>query len=177
MTIWILDCTVFRWWLYLVALFPFKLALNCIALWVSTSGMVIVLKFQKTMSSNLENENISMLELEEALECVICLSVPPSTPIHQCDNGHLFCRNCRSRLIDCPICRKKLGIGRNLLAEKLLEKIPLRCPYSSLGCQVKISQKDVENHGQECHLREVCCPSRLCKQRVRFAVLVSYKIS
>ena len=119
-----------------------------------------------------ELDSISLLELEEALECVICLCLPPSTPISQCDNGHLFCSNCRSRLTKCPICRIRLGMTRSLIAEKMLDKIPVRCPYAQIGCRVKISRKDVENHSQECQMREVSCPSRLCKMRVRFDALV-----
>ena len=122
---------------------------------------------------NASQENISFLELEEALECVVCLFIPASSPVHQCDIGHLLCSNCRSRLVECPICRTKLGSTRSLFAEKMLGKIPDRCPFASIGCRAKMSSYDVENHVKECNLREVVCPSRACKQRIRFGFLVS----
>ena len=43
------------------------------------------------------------------LECPVCLTVPRSTPIYQCGNGHLLCKDCKPRLRECPICKTKCG--------------------------------------------------------------------
>ena len=43
------------------------------------------------------------------LECPVCLAVPRSTPIYQCGNGHLLCKDCKPRLSECPICKTNCG--------------------------------------------------------------------
>ena len=48
-------------------------------------------------------------EKEINLECPVCWSVPKSTPIYQCGNGHLLCKDCKPRLSECPICKTKCG--------------------------------------------------------------------
>ena len=59
------------------------------------------------------------------LECNVCLEVPSSNPIYQCRNGHLFCKECHSKLQECPVCRqgkKQLGNVICLIAQKILDK-------------------------------------------------------
>merc|ERR1711894_140014 len=58
--------------------------------------------------------------LREQLECPVCLSVPNTCPVFQCNNGHLICCNCREKLVTCPVCRVPLGYSRNLTSEKLI---------------------------------------------------------
>ena len=61
---------------------------------------------------------------ESLLECTVCLEVPSSNPIYQCRNGHLFCKECHSKLQECPVCRQgksQLGTVRCLIAQKILE--------------------------------------------------------
>jgi E3 ubiquitin-protein ligase SIAH1 len=83
-------------------------------------------------------EMIRISEIEETLECPVCFQVPGSPPIHQCTNGHIVCKTCKTRLTDCPTCRQPLGNLRNLIAEKLIEKIPSKCPFAEHGCLARL---------------------------------------
>ena len=61
---------------------------------------------------------------ESLLECGVCLEVPSSSPIYQCRNGHLYCKECHPKLQECPVCRQgrfQLGNVRCLIAQKILE--------------------------------------------------------
>ena len=61
-------------------------------------------------------------ELMDLIQCVICLDTPTqSTHIYQCENGHLFCRECLEKVKSCSICGKPLTRNsRNLMIEKVL---------------------------------------------------------
>jgi len=68
-----------------------------------------------------------ILELEEELECPVCLEVATVAPIYKCPDDHLLCRICRPKLSECPQCRvsldlsfKRLRGGAERQAERLL---------------------------------------------------------
>ena len=88
-------------------------------------GDFIALLFQKSSSEGLfrslqkKSDNLKAT-LREQLECPVCLSVPNTCPVFQCNNGHLICCNCREKLVTCPVCRVPLGYSRNLTSEKLI---------------------------------------------------------
>ena len=63
---------------------------------------------------------ISIEGLKNILECPVCLSPPTSTPIYRCDNGHILCSVCRSKVKICPECRIELGNLRCLTSEKIV---------------------------------------------------------
>jgi hypothetical protein len=83
------------------------------------------------------SESVSIKELESALQCPACNHLPRSTPIYQCESGHILCTNCRIRLSKCPTCQMSVGQTRSLFAEKMLQKIPLPCRFEIHGCQTK----------------------------------------
>ncbi len=83
------------------------------------------------------SESVSIKELESALQCPACNHLPRSTPIYQCENGHILCTNCRIKLSKCPTCQMSVGQTRSLFAEKMLQKIPLPCKFEIHGCQTK----------------------------------------
>ena len=80
--------------------------------------------FLRTMEQN-DNDLETFLEheireLEEELECPVCLEVAKTAPIYKCQEDHLVCRSqtllqhqefffvfrqCRPKLEDCPQCR------------------------------------------------------------------------
>ena len=64
-------------------------------------------------------------KLREQLECPVCLTIPNTGPVFQCNNGHLICCHCRERLVTCPVCRVPLGYSRNLTSEKLISILSL----------------------------------------------------
>jgi hypothetical protein len=76
-------------------------------------------------------------DLEESLECPICCFIPTSTPIYQCENGHIICKACHQRLTVCPSCRKPLGNIRCMYAEQMLEKVSVPCPFAHHGCKIR----------------------------------------
>ena len=111
------------------------------------------------------NTNESMLSLndiEDVLECVICLEFPRTTPIYQCDNGHVLCNTCHGRVTDCPTCRGRLGKVRCLAMEKVLAKFPLPCKFNKYGCGVRLEQTQLEQHEQICYCKPASCPLPDC---------------
>jgi len=102
-----------------------------------------------------------MAELEDALECPVCLKTFIDPPIYLCENGHCFCSSCHEPLKsegkECPICRGRLTNARNVTVEKMLEKLPTtKCRYED--CQFKSADVDViHKHEIDCLLRLVEC--------------------
>jgi hypothetical protein len=120
---------------------------------------------------------MSMLEnLASSLECPVCLEVPQTGPISQCDNGHLLCNPCRMKLKDCPVCKKRLRINRNLTAEKILEHLPIKCQFSIHGCTKNVRNEDRSEHEKECQFRQVFCPKNLCKQKISISKLMDHVV-
>ena len=68
-----------------------------------------------------KNPKISVEEVE--FECNVCLEVPKSSPIFQCQEGHIFCNVCHPKLRQqCPVCGKgNLGNIKCLIAQKILK--------------------------------------------------------
>ena len=63
------------------------------------------------------------------LECPLCLETIKEPPIFQCENGHVFCHDCRKDLTAyndhrCSECQGKLLGVRNLVVENMLEQLP-----------------------------------------------------
>ena len=55
------------------------------------------------------------------LECLNCNEPIKTTPIHQCTNGHVVCKDCITKLENCPNCPNDSKIARNLIFEQILE--------------------------------------------------------
>jgi hypothetical protein len=108
-------------------------------------------------------DNFSVKELAEALECPICCLTPQSTPIYQCENGHMICKVCHDRLTICPSCCQPLGKIRNILAEQLLEKVTKPCRFAIHGCSAKVQLNLQDSHAANCKFREVKCPAWWCQ--------------
>jgi hypothetical protein len=127
------------------------------------------------MSSKLDDKALEVTllkELESFLECNVCLYVPYSSPIYQCDNGHLLCKECYKKLSYCPCCRALLSKIRNRFAEKVQDKIPMKCKFAGYGCKEILPRKDLPSHAKECVYREVVCPNYYCGERVSLASIV-----
>ena len=79
-----------------------------------------------------KNPKISVEEVE--FECNVCLEVPKSSPIFQCQEGHIFCNVCHPKLHQqCPVCRRNLGNIKCLIAQKILKTTAATSDFSSLS--------------------------------------------
>ena len=97
-------------------------------------------------------------DLEEDLVCPVCLDIPRSIPIYQCERGHSICKICQPRLTACPLCRITYGNQgpiRALMTERCVTKIPsLKCRYADHGCQQpKMTLAQLEEHERDCEFR------------------------
>lgn len=59
-------------------------------------------------------------ELEDVLECTICLDWPAS-PVHNCANGHIICGICADKIEKCGTCQTDLQIS--ILGERLSRQV------------------------------------------------------
>ena len=59
--------------------------------------------------------------VEDFLECPVCLELIKTTPILQCAEGHVVCKDCIPKLYRCPICRNYSKLSRNLIIEQIIE--------------------------------------------------------
>lgn len=94
--------------------------------------------------------------------CPICSDFIGS-PIFQCSAGHHVCKKCMQRTDKCSTCR--LPIVKTGIRNRVLEDI-LSClasvPCSQLGCDVKGSFREIQDHYDKCTHRHVQCPVRSC---------------
>ena len=104
--------------------------------------------------------------LKISIECPVCLSLPESTPIYQCENGHIICNACHQNMAECPQCRLPLGKNRNLLADSILEASTIPCPLAKHGCAARLQLERVDEHKQICSFREFSCPLRNCDEKL-----------
>lgn len=85
----------------------------------------------------LTGTTVSNNDLASLFECPVCFDyvLPPILP---CQNGHLICLNCRSKLTRCPTCQGPLGSTRNLAMEKVANSVLFPCTYSSSGYELTL---------------------------------------
>ena len=114
----------------------------------------------------IEEHYLSLHEIQDALECIVCLDVPKSDPVYQCDNGHILCSSCHPNVSDCPMCRVKLGRSRNLAVERVLAKFPRPCEFDIHGCQIKMTKEALDVHTNICSYKPVPCLSSVCKELI-----------
>ena len=58
--------------------------------------------------------------IQSLLECPVCIEPIKSAPIHQCTNGHIVCKDCITKMKNCPICRNDSTIAKNLIFEQII---------------------------------------------------------
>ena len=112
---------------------------------------------------------------EESLICTVCLDVPSSSPIYQCENGHLLCKNCWPKLNRCPSCQKRLTSNRNLLAEQMLEKLLIPC--QNQGCEEKVIMVSGQTkHDKDCLYLAFKCLIPNCEEITCKAKLIEHNL-
>ena len=68
------------------------------------------------------SDKITIQELVKLLECPVCLQCLESEDclLLQCENGHIGCQACFSRLQNCPICRTWLGTKVKAISDEMM---------------------------------------------------------
>ena len=70
---------------------------------------------------------------KDILECPVCFATIKQTPIYQCRNGHVICKNCHPRLRTCPTCRDGPISQRNRKIEEIVESVT-QIEIKTMGC-------------------------------------------
>ncbi|XP_010243800.1 PREDICTED: E3 ubiquitin-protein ligase SINA-like 10 [Nelumbo nucifera] len=98
----------------------------------------------------------------EVLDCPICLE-PLTPPVFQCNNGHIACSSCSSKLEDkCPSCCRPIQQNRCLAIEKVVESIKVSCQNAPYGCKEMISYVEKHTHEETCIYAPCACPLSDC---------------
>jgi hypothetical protein len=110
----------------------------------------------------------SVISLQEEIKCPVCLRLPRKSPVYQCISGHILCKECHQRCEDtCPTCRRPLhGKIRSIVADKLLDLMPVLCKYNDYGCEVETHRDKIDDHESGCDCRPVCCVDIACHSKV-----------
>ena len=65
-------------------------------------------------------------ENKRLLECPVCFEIPKVNQIHQCENGHMVCIDCYSKMLNanCPQCQMKMFKTRfnKIVSDEILPK-------------------------------------------------------
>ena len=98
------------------------------------------------------------------LECPVCLEYPRTRPVYTCNNGHITCSECISKIRGfCPICRNE-DIKPNQFVSRMtdtaLQGVLISCRFAIHGCLKKSQIDSMQHHEERCSYREVACPGR-----------------
>lgn len=99
----------------------------------------------------------------EVLDCSICFE-PLRPPLYQCQNGHVACVSCWSRLNKCHICHEH-NFVRNIALEKIVESVKSSCSYSNWGCRKLVCYSLRDAHEESCLFAPSMCPIPGCGYR------------
>ena len=107
-------------------------------------------------------------KLESMLECPVCLETVRDLPVPCCQAGHIICQDCRTKVDECPTCRRKYqGNSYSSLAANLIDELPHKCKFSRFGCEMKLVLTELVKHEPQCPERTVVCPYRQCNKTVQ----------
>jgi hypothetical protein len=139
--------------------------------------------FRQTESRRAEDSNIVTLkDLEELLECPVCINVPPpGTLIYECSNGHIICGACAEQITDekCPTCRVFFWARlRNDIAEKFIDMfdIEVDCVHTARGCTHMDNKAMIKEHEDNCVLRPVQCQSDNCDKILNLDQMLDHAV-
>ncbi|KAI8032668.1 E3 ubiquitin-protein ligase SINA-like 10 [Camellia lanceoleosa] len=83
-----------------------------------------------------ERNSVSVILTDpDVLDCPICFD-HLSIPVYQCENGHLVCSSCCSKLgSKCPSCAWPIYYHRCRGIEKVIESVKISCQNMEYGCE------------------------------------------
>jgi hypothetical protein len=131
----------------------------------------------ESISRDMEDK---LKNLEEVLECPVCLSVPRTgTPVYECSNSHIICGSCAKGIPDrkCPTCRVIFSVNKSSrIVEKLIAKLDLTVPcfHNDRGCYHYERSSEIKDHEANCGSRPVQCPSMICNMTVNLNQLIDH---
>lgn len=112
----------------------------------------------------------------DVLDCPICLE-PLNAPVYQCENGHIACSPCCSKLVNkCPSCCLPIGYNRCRALERVLESFEVMCRNSEYGCKETVNFSKKNDHEKSCTYIPFSCPFSLCNFISPFNQLSSHLI-
>ena len=132
-------------------------------------------KLQEEKNQGKKNQKL-VAELQEKVECPVCLVAPREGPVPCCPVGHIVCSPCLTRLRgegkeECPTCRAPMGEGESALAKVIIEQMVHQCSLES--CEEMVAFKGYKEHQASCQYRLVICPgmSPACNEMVSLCKL------
>lgn len=115
---------------------------------------------QEEAGANSGSDSVTLTD-PEVLDCPICYN-PLTSPVFQCENGHIACSSCCNRLVNkCPTCSSKIGY-RNRAIEKVLEATKVKCKYAKYGCNEAMNYSKKRDHEKGCPYAPCFCPLTDC---------------
>ncbi|EOA24318.1 hypothetical protein CARUB_v10017558mg [Capsella rubella] len=118
-------------------------------------------RFGKFVNSQSSPLSVTLLD-PDVLDCPICCE-PLKIPIFQCDNGHLACSLCCTKVRNrCPSCTLPIGYVRCRAMEKVIEASRVSCPNAKYGCKENTSYGNRYSHEKLCVYAPCSCPIRNC---------------
>ena len=124
----------------------------------------IITRARARQMGNIKSKKSSVPNIEEELQCPVCLEPPRLKQIFNCKFGHPICEECHFKVANCPICRDDGPRHRNTFAEKAMKAFlsgkTILCKYTKEGCQTKGKLEAVLLHEDMCSYRTVSCPAR-----------------
>ncbi|KAK1422111.1 hypothetical protein QVD17_24998 [Tagetes erecta] len=98
----------------------------------------------------------------DVLDCPICLD-PLSTPVFQCENGHIACSLCCHKVNrKCPSCCMPIGYNRCRAIEKVIESVKTSCKNAQYGCKETMTYSKKFEHELMCLHATCFCPHPSC---------------
>ncbi|CAN8232904.1 unnamed protein product [Cochlearia groenlandica] len=116
--------------------------------------------------SSSKDSAISVTLLDsDVLDCPICCE-PLKIPIFQCENGHIACSTCCTKLKNkCTLCDLPIGKIRNRVMERVMKAFIVPCPNASFGCTKSLSYSQGSTHDKECVFSPCYCPTLDCNYK------------
>ncbi|WJX58572.1 RING-type E3 ubiquitin transferase [Trifolium repens] len=114
-------------------------------------------------TSKVVNSDSWMISDPRVFDCCNCLEFL-TTPIFECDNGHIFCSTCHSKFGNkCQKCSMDITLKRSRAIENLLQSIKFSCMNEKHGCKERINYNGMRKHEEECIYVPCYCPLLGCK--------------
>ncbi|KAJ8955778.1 hypothetical protein NQ314_006845 [Rhamnusium bicolor] len=119
----------------------------------TVENVIIVAKEVKEEEEYVNSElNYDMLS---GLECVVCMEymIPP---IHQCITGHSICFHCKTKVAQCPTCRKEFQNTQNFALAQIIYHLTYPCKHSK--CRFTAKARYIRQHEESCVYGPFKCP-------------------